>query len=229
MTTILSDISTKDAFTILAPIFGAFLAAWLGAHLGYRKTRKERALDRIVIWHEESIQSLARYEEALEEIHKHGLNALIIKPKNNERQNNPDEERSIEHTSDLSGSGFFRPPENIWNQLGDIELRARSTLRLADLYANDEKTKVFCSSTLTSGISLVSEQWIDLSPSPRIQHTSLVGKIATTKNTRLLLQESLRTVLELDGLPARLLGNWYVQKLRLRRLNKLEKQLKLNA
>jgi hypothetical protein len=48
---------------------GALAAAWLGAHLGFRKARKERALDCIVAWHVDTIQGLTRYEERLKRLH----------------------------------------------------------------------------------------------------------------------------------------------------------------
>src|SRR5687768_10730084 len=70
--------TTQELLKLLSGPAGAFAAAWLGAHLAFRKTRKERALDRKVAWHETTIQALARYEEQLERVRGHIMNELVI-------------------------------------------------------------------------------------------------------------------------------------------------------
>jgi hypothetical protein len=40
--------TSQELIKLLSGPLGAFAAAWMGAHLGFRKTRKERALDRVV-------------------------------------------------------------------------------------------------------------------------------------------------------------------------------------
>ena len=57
---------------------GAFFAAWAGAQLGFRRVKKERALERRIGWHEETIQALAKYEEKLDRVHKHSRHEIII-------------------------------------------------------------------------------------------------------------------------------------------------------
>src|SRR5688500_27268 len=64
--------------TLLSGAAGAFVAAWLGAQLGFRRNKKERALDRRIVWHEEAIQALAKYEEKLERLRRHALHVLVI-------------------------------------------------------------------------------------------------------------------------------------------------------
>ena len=51
--------------SLLRAAAGAFLAAWAGAQLGFRRVKKERALERRIGWYEETIWALAEYEEQL--------------------------------------------------------------------------------------------------------------------------------------------------------------------
>ena len=68
-----------DLTTSVLTSAGAFLAAWLGAYLGFRRSRKERALDRRVGWYEMVIQTLAQYEGELERLQAFSQNLLIVK------------------------------------------------------------------------------------------------------------------------------------------------------
>lgn len=173
---------------------GAFAAAWAGAHLGFRRTKRERALERRINWHEQTIQALARYEERLESLHRYSRNALII-------------QRSRPDAAPIQSSDAIpktvKVPQAIWSELRDAEEPARAALRLADLYT-DLETQVACSTAVTNTVNVVSSQWIDIGPEPNIPWDELRMKAIRTGSVRLRLQDSLKRVLELDGFIAAL-------------------------
>jgi hypothetical protein len=207
--------------TLLSGAAGAFVAAWSGAQLGFRRSKKERALDRRIAWHEESIQRLAEYEEALERLRSQALNTLIVEG----TRSNPSE----------TGLGpknippIVKADAQLWEDLGGIERRARAALRLADLYAAEMKTRVDCSVALDNRINMVAKQWADLSPTPQIVWTDLSTSAQASASLRRSLQDSLKLVLELDGLLATVLGRGYRQRRDIRRIEKLQRETAANA
>jgi hypothetical protein len=176
----------QELLKLLGGPVGAFAAAWLGAHLGFRKTRKERALDRTVEWHEKTIQALARYEEQLERVRGHIMNELVIQRGargDTERDPLPDK---------------VKVPQTLWQDLREAEAPARAALRLADMFT-DLPIQVECSTALTSTVNVVFGQWIDLSPEPELPWTSLSNRSIWVGMLRRKLQGSLKNALELDG------------------------------
>jgi len=166
------------ALTFISGGAGAFIAAWVGAYLGFRRSKKERALDRRVGWHESAIQSLAQYEEQLDPVKKEDLPMQI------------------------------KVPAALWSELRDAESRARGALRVGDLYA-EGRAQVKCSSALSMSVNVVSSQWLDISAEPMIPWAELSAKAYACADLRGSLQESLKVVLELDGIVARTLGPKY--------------------
>jgi hypothetical protein len=71
-------------------------------------------------------------------------------------------------------------------------------------------------------VNMVAKQWLDVGPEPEIQWTDLQTRSFSTATTRRRIQESLKVVLELDGVIATLLGAKYRQWRTLRRLRQLE-------
>jgi hypothetical protein len=197
-----------DYGSLLSAAVGAFFAAWAGAHLGFRRTKKERALDRRVEWHEEAIQSLALYEEQLNRLRKHALNALIVPLATTK----PDLPTLIKVRAD------------VWKELGECEGRVRAALRLADLYASDV-AKVKCSVALQSVVNIVAGQWLDVSNEPEIPWADVQSKLMSTGDVRRSLFESLDVVLELSGAVAAVLGSGYRRRIELFRLKRLQKKL----
>lgn len=207
--------------TLLSGAAGAFVAAWAGAQLGFRRTKKEKALDRRITWHEEAVQSLGEYEESLERLRAYSMNVLVVQ-RSRERSTNapPPGPDDVPRT--------IKAPPSLWADLGETERRARAALRLADLYTN-ERTQVECSSALSNHVNMAARQWLDVSPEPEILWTDLQIKAFSTATIRQRIQESLRVVLELDGYVATLLGPKYRKWRTLRRLKELEAEFKLRV
>ncbi len=201
-----------DWATFLSGAAGAFGAAWLGAYAGFRRSRMERALDRRIAWHESTIQVLAQYEEALERLRSHSLNVLIV------QRTAPATQSSGESAADLPER--VKVPAALWNELRQVEVRARAALRLGDLYT-EGRTQVDCSVALTRSVNIVSSHWLDLSDEPEIPWVHLAAgySVAEVRNS---LQESMRVVLELDGFVASLLGKRYRRWRRLRVVRELQ-------
>ena len=95
--------SFPDVAKLLGGPLAAFIAAWLGAHLGFRKTRKERALDRVIAWHVDTIQALARYEERLMRLHGYSRNVLIV--------------QRVQYRVDADLPRTISVPERLWQDL----------------------------------------------------------------------------------------------------------------
>ena len=133
--------------TFLSGALGAFIAAWAGAYIGFRRGRKERALDRRIAWHEQAIHSLAEYEEQLERLRGHSMNALVIQRTKHRPNDAPPP--SAEELPRL-----IQAPNSLWSALGAAEGHARAALRLGDLYTYG-RTKVECSVALTNTVNMV--------------------------------------------------------------------------
>ncbi|GEM_PF-3342179 len=201
---------------------GAFVAAWAGAYIGFRRGKRERALDRQLRWHEDAIQALAQYEEQLERLRGHALNTLVVHPRGphstmTEPPADPD---------DLPKT--VRAPALLWEALAKAESQARALLRLGDLYPT-LRVQVECSTALTSSVNMVASHWIDVSPEPVIRWTDLSLKATGSANLRRSLQESLRVLLEVDGLLSRVLGGRYRRWAALRAIKKLKAELRSGA
>lgn len=192
---------------------GAFAAAWLGAHLGFRKTRKERGLDRVVRWHEDTIQALARYEEKLKRVHNYSRHVLIVQ----RARHSPIGEVSGELPRTI------KVPERLWQELRDAEDAARAGLRLADTYT-DLRTQLECSTALSSVVNVVSDQWFDISPEPEIPWLDVSGKVMRVALLRDVLQTSFKRTLELDGFLASL-SPTIARRLLIRRIKKEQSRL----
>lgn len=182
-----------DIMKLLGGALGAFAAAWLGAHMAFRKTRKERGLDHVVKWHEDTIQALARYEEELKRLHGYSRNVLVKQ----RVQNGGEPMVPVELPRTI------KVPKLLWQDLRAAEDSARAGLRLADIYT-DLATQVKCSSALSSIVNIVSDQWHDLSPEPEITWAELSAKALWVASLRDTLQASFRRTLELDGFVASL-------------------------
>ena len=201
------------------PVIGAFLAAWAGAQLGFRKSKKERALDRRIAWHEETIQALAQYEEQIERLRKMVLNTLIVQP-----TALPDGSRDslAPGPSDLPRK--VRAPQEAWTELSVAEGRARAALRLGDLYT-EGRASLSCSTALSTSVNLVIGNWADVRPEPEIEWAGLPSRALSVAGTRRMLQESLRVILELDGFVAAVLGERYRRRRLIKQLEKLQAEL----
>src|ERR1035437_1305730 len=105
-----------SALTFISGSAGAFIAAWVGAYLGFRRSKKERALDRRVGWHESAIQSLAQYEEQLERLHGYSLNVLVV-------QRARDEPGSVDPVKKEDLPMQIKVPAALWSELRDAESR----------------------------------------------------------------------------------------------------------
>jgi len=200
-----------------APV-GAFVAAWAGAHLGFRRTKRERALDRRINWHEQTIQALARYEERLERLHSYSRNELIV-------QRLRSGGSSIQSPDDLPKT--IKVPRALWSELREAEEPARAALRLADPYT-DLETQVACSTALAHTVNVVSSQWMDISPEPEIPWVELGMKAIRVGSVRLKIQDSLVRVLELDGVVASLFPSIARRRL-IRRIEKLQAKIAKGA
>jgi hypothetical protein len=177
-----------DVAKFLAAPIGAFVAAWLGAHLGFRKTRKERALDRSVAWHVDTIQALARYEEKLKKLHSYSRNVLVVQRVQNAAQ--------VEAQVEVPRT--IRIPERLWQDLQEAEEPVRAALRLADAYT-DLRTQVECSTALSTIVNVVSDQWFDLSPEPEVAWAGWSGNAIRIGSLRDTLLQSYKKSLQLDG------------------------------
>jgi hypothetical protein len=177
--------------TSLAGPVAAFVAAWLGAHLAFRKTRKERALDRSVIWHVDTIEGLARYEEGLKRLHSYSRNALVVQRVKNAR---PDE--AFTDIPDV-----IRVPAPLWQDLRTAEESVRAKLRLADAFT-DLRTAVECSNALSNLVNVVSDQWIDISPEPEVRWAGWAATAIRVGSLRDAIQQSYKRTLEVDGFVA---------------------------
>ncbi len=185
----------------LAGPVATFLAAWAGVYLGFRRTKRERAHDRRVAWHEQAIQALAKYEERLERVDGYSRNVLIIQ-RSHGGTGPPVDAEALPKTVKVTSA--------LWSELREAEEPARAALRLAAVYT-DLGTQIVCSTALRSTINVVAGQWIDVSPDPEIPWINLQYKAIQTASVRGKIQESLRQVLELDSFLARLsppLGTW---------------------
>lgn len=206
-----------DPTTLLSGAAGAFMAAWAGAYIGFRRGKKERALDRRVAWHEEAVQSLALYEERLERLHNHARNVLLVQPRGS----------SFSIPGDPNSAGVpprVKAPAVLWKELGDAEARARASLRLADLYT-EGRTQLDCSVALSQSINMVAKQWTDISPEPAVPWADLPICAMGAGHLRRSLQDSLKVVLELDGFVASVLGPRYQRWRTLRRIEQLRAKL----
>jgi hypothetical protein len=209
-----------DLTTLISGAVGAFVAAWAGAYIGFRRGKKERALDRRISWHEEAIQSLALYEERLERLHNHALNVLVIQPKKEPSPgaSQPDNLPSVR----------IRAPALLWLELAEAEARARAALRLADPYT-EGRTQLDCSVALSQTVNMVAKQWTDIGPEPAIPWADLRLCATASGTLRRGLQDSLKVVLELDGVLASLLGPRYRRWLALRRIEQLRAEITKSA
>lgn len=203
-----------DWTTFLSGGAGAFGAAWIGAYVGFRRSKKERALDRRIAWHEATIQSLAQYEEQLERIHAHTMNFLIA-----QRTNAAQKAGKSDENAEMPNRVRISAP--LWKELRDIESKARGYLRLADLYT-EGRTQSDCSVALTNTVNVVSSQWLDISDSPEIAWASVSNTAMFTATLRRKVQDSLRLVLELDGFIGHILGPKYRRWSKIRGLKKLQ-------
>ena len=213
---------TPQLLTLISGMVGAFAAAWFGAQLAFRRTRKERALDRRVDWHAQAVEALAEYEDALESLHRHSRNAVLksqIETAVKKIQGRP-----AEALEDRPLPRKFRSKAAVWERVTEAEARARAALRTADVYT-EGKTQLKCSTALRTSVNLVTGYWFDVSDEPEIPWAGLSGRIIQVEMLRRDIQESMRVVLELDGFLARVLGEGYRRKKRLRELDKLRKEL----
>jgi len=192
---------------------GAFIAAWVGAYLGFRRSKRERALDRRIGWHESTIQSLAQYEEQLERLHGYFRNVLIV-------QRPRDDSNSIDPANKIEFPTHIKVPATIWSDLRDAESSARSALRVGDIYA-EGRAKVDCAVALSNSVNTVSGQWLDMSTEPLIPWAELARKVTASADLRRSLQDSLTIVLELDGILGRILGAKYRKWQQIRILKRL--------
>lgn len=202
---------------VLSGALGAFFAAWAGAQLGFRKSKKERALDRRVAWHEETIQGLAQYEERLERLRRHAMHVVVVQ--GGQAQ---DSVSAAPTAGDLPRT--IPAPAALWLDLADAEIKARGALRLADLYT-DERTRIDCSVALSNSVNMVSGQWLGIGPEPQIPWLDLQSKASAAAALRRKIQDSLAEVLELHGALAGLLGPKFRKWRTLRRLAKIRKEL----
>jgi hypothetical protein len=209
--------SVADIAKILGGPIGAFAAAWLGAHLGFRKTRKERALDRVVAWHVETIQALSLYEEKLKKLHSYSRNVLVVQRVQNAKP--------AEVESDLPRT--IRIPERLWQELRDAEEPVRAALRLADAHT-DLRTQVECSTALSTLVNIVSDQWFDLSPEPEVAWAGWSGAAIRIGSLRDRIQLSYRKTLELDGFLASI-SPTLAKRLLVRRIKKEQDRLARSA
>ncbi len=203
--------------TFISGAVGAFVAAWAGAYLGFRRSKKERALDRRVGWHEVAIQSLAQYEERLERLRAHALNVLVVQGVDNRPA-----DAAPPRPEDIPR--LIKAPAILWTELAEAESRARAALRLGDLYT-DGRTQLDCSVALTRSVNMVSGQWMDINPEPAIPWADLQVKAMAAATVRRSLQDSLRLVLELDGILATILGPKYRKRRALRQIERLRAEL----
>lgn len=206
--------------SLISGAAGAFIAAWAGAYVGFRRGKKERALDRRITWHEGAIQSLAQYEEQLERLRTHALNFLVV-------------QRSATTPSAPAGASgevpkLFKAPAALWAALQEAETKARAALRLGDLYAQG-RTQLDCSVALSHSVNMVASYWMDVSPEPQIPWTELQTKAMAAANVRRSLQESLKLVLELDGFLAAVLGATYRRRRALREIERLRGEIAKGA
>jgi hypothetical protein len=194
---------------------GAFLAAWFGAHLGFRRSRKERALDRTIGWHEQTIESLARYEEQLERLRKYSIQSFLSRPL---------PEKSTDGKKGL-GETHVVVPEAMWLDLTDAEEKVRALLRLADLYT-PEGLAIKCSVALSNTVNIVVNHLVHVRAEPTVAESAFFVKSRFTEELRKELQESLKVTLEIDGALAGLLGSRYRKWLKMRRIEKLRRDFR---
>lgn len=206
----MSLLEIAKAFSSLA---GAFAAAWFGAYLAFRKTRKERKLDRSVSWHVDTIQALAQYEERLKRLHSYSRNVLVA-------------QRARDAVSTEIAPNIpqrIQVPERLWQNLREAEDAARSMLRLADAFT-DLRTAVQCSTALSGPVNVVADQWFDLSPDPEVAWAGWATTAIQVASLREAVQRSYRSTLEVDGFLASV-SPVYARFLLLRRIKKEQKRL----
>lgn len=207
----------SDIVKLLGAPAGAFVAAWIGAHLGFRTTRKERALDRSVTWHVDTIQALAKYEEQLKRLHGYSRNVLVVQRVRSEAPN----------TQGTDVPKTIRVPERLWQDLRDAEESARGLLRLADAFT-DLPTAVKCSTALANLVNVVSDEWFDLSPQPDVAWAGWARTAISVASLRDAIQQSYRGTLQVDGFLAST-SPTLARYMLLRRIRKEQKRLARGA
>jgi len=212
------DLGSLNLAALASTILGAFLAAWMGAALGFRRTRKERALTLRVAWHEAAITALAEYEEGLNALRNEALNALIIQ----RAGSLPAQPEPGQALPDLPR--LFRPTPSQWAGVRTLEGAVRTKLRLGDVYT-EGRTQIDCSVALSSGVNLVSSHWMDLGESPEIPWLNISSAANAAGRVRRALETSLRAFLEMEGFWGALLGPRYRRWRALKRLARIRKEL----
>jgi hypothetical protein len=203
--------------TLVSGAAGAFFAAWAGAFLGFRRTRRERGLDRLVAWQEAAIQGLAQYEATLMRLTSVSLNELVIK--------RPGGAAPPEMIADGAKiDEWIRAPSALWAELRECEGRVRAALRLADLFV-DTKTAVACDLALRDTTNVFVGNWCDVSAEPLIPWTDLAKKALASESLRRGIQTSLTVVLEFDGAVSNLLGARFRNWRTLREIRRLQAEL----
>jgi len=173
-------------------IIGAFAAAWFGARIGFRRSVRERAFDRRLEWHEEVVASLAAYDEVLGRLRNNYLNELVVKEAAR-RGSGPQPKNA---PRDLPKS--FRPKAEVWSEVVQTEASLRRSLHLFGLYT-DGDAKDGCSSILDRTATLAAGQWFDLGPAPEIPWADIPVRRSALAQTRRILEEEIRAVLEYDS------------------------------
>jgi hypothetical protein len=198
---------------------GALASAWIG----FKRGKKERALERRIVWHEKAIEGLAAYEEQLERLRNYAVTS-VVNQHASEHQQRRGHTAAPAEPSDLPTR--FVPAEPLWTEVSKTEERARAALRLADVYVPDLRLQVECSAALTSAVNLVGTSlFIALEGSPGMPWADLSSRAIQVGILRRKLQESLSVVLEMEGLAAALLGSRYRTWLMRRRIDALRAAL----
>jgi hypothetical protein len=186
------ETSVVEAAKVVLPSIGAFFAAWAGAILAFRRTKRERALDKKIAWHEQTIQALAKYEDRLDQLKSLKMNILVVKRANAAKAEGVP-------VGDVPKT--IRVPAALWLQMKDAEEVLRGHLRLAGLYTNED-AQIDCAQALRLTVNIYTGQWMDLSAEPEVPWVEWDLKADGTANLRSLIQRSLSELLELHGLVA---------------------------
>ena len=154
--------------SIIAPVAGAFAAAWYGARLALRKTLRDLALTGRVQWYEEAIRSIANYEDVLARLRDNYLHEIIIKAQDPllvlAEAATPAEQRKP--------TELFRPDRVRWKELVEAEARLRAGLQLHDVYTGGA-TRTWCAvarghASLSRSRSLTSRKFLPLTGSSSV-------------------------------------------------------------
>ena len=121
----------------------------------------------------------------------------------------------------------IRVPERLWQDLREAEEAARATLRLADAFT-DLPTAIQCSTSLSTLVNVVADQWLDLSPEPEVAWAGWAGTAIRLASLRDAIQRSYRSTLEVDGFFASVSPR-FSKFLLLRRINKEQRRLARHA